>query len=210
MQPADSSLPPSSVPRSSPGDPVWEIATLFAPQGHWDEVEYLTLPTNRLVEYCDGQLEFLPMPTELHQLIVKFLCSQIDIWIGRGNGGIALFAPMRVRMPSGRFREPDVMFMRDQHADRRHPKFWDGADLVMEVVSDDDPDRDLVTKRAEYAESGIPEYWIVDPRDQSVTVLSLGQQSAYVEFGKYTSGQTVPSATCSGLTVEVDEIFRRQ
>ena len=40
---------------------------------------------------------------------------------------------------------------------------WTGADLVIEVVSPDDPDLDLVVKRQEYAQAGIPEYWIVDP-----------------------------------------------
>jgi Uma2 family endonuclease len=209
MQPAD-----TSVPQSSKGDPLWEIATLFAPQGLWDEVEYLSLPTNRLVEYCDGRLEFLPMPTELHQLIVKFLCGQLDAWIARGNPGLALFAPMRIRMSSGRFREPDVVFMRDDHADRRHQQFWDGADLVMEVVSEDDPDRDLVTKRAEYAAAGIPEYWIVDPRDQSVTVLTHSQlndqPNTYEESGKYQNGEVVRSSTCDGLRVDLDQIFGRQ
>ena len=203
MQPPD-----STVPESSPGDPLWEIATLFAPQGQWDESEYLSLPTNRLVELSDGRLEFLPMPTELHQLIVKFLCSQLDAWIAQGNPGIALFAPMRVRMPSGRFREPDVAFMRASHADRRHDRFWEGADLVIEVVSEDDPDRDLVTKRAEYAAASIPEYWIVDPRDQSVLVLYLTDGSkSYTEAGRFRAGDTTSAMTCDGLVMQVDDIF---
>jgi Uma2 family endonuclease len=44
-------------------------------------------------------------------------------------------------------------------------EYWEGADLVMEVVSSHDEDRrrDLVVKREEYARAGIAEYWIVDP-----------------------------------------------
>jgi Uma2 family endonuclease len=51
-------------------------------------------------------------------------------------------------------------------------KYADGADLVIEVLSKD-RDRDLQMKRLEYAQAGIPEYWIGDPRDQRITVLRL-------------------------------------
>jgi hypothetical protein len=37
--------------------------------------------------------------------------------------------------------------MRREHAARRHGTYWIGADLVMEVMSPDDPKRDKDTKR---------------------------------------------------------------
>ena len=48
-----------------------------------------------------------------------------------------------------------------------------GADLVIEVVSDQGRPRDLEIKRQEYAQAGIPEYWIVDPQLEQITVLAL-------------------------------------
>jgi hypothetical protein len=38
------------------GEPAWEIAELFPPQGYWCEEEYLALTdgTNHLVELTDG------------------------------------------------------------------------------------------------------------------------------------------------------------
>ena len=50
---------------------------------------------------------------------------------------------------------------------RCQDRYWLGADLVVEVVSPDRPERDLVDKRIDYAvrQAGIPEYWVVDPRD---------------------------------------------
>ena len=67
---------------------------------------------------------------------------------------------------------------------RNQDRFWLGADVVVEVVSPDDPGRDLVVKRADYAEAAIPEYWIVDPRVETVTVLTLAG-GAYVEHGVF-------------------------
>jgi len=64
--------------KSELGEPTWEIATLFPNQGDWNEHEYLHLNTSRLIEFVDGSLEVLPMPTELHQLIVAFLFEQLQ------------------------------------------------------------------------------------------------------------------------------------
>lgn len=195
-------------PVSQIGDPPWEIATLFPPQGAWSEAEYLALTGNRLIELCDGKLEVLPVPTQLHQMIVAYLYETIKAFVVANDLGKVLFAPLRVRVRSGRFREPDVLFMSKRNAERRGNQYWEGADLVVEVVSEDDPDRDWKTKRAEYAEAGIPEYWIVDPRDESITVLTLPQgQSEYAEAGKYARGEAAASVLLDGLSVKVDEVF---
>lgn len=61
----------------------------------------------------------------------------------------------------------------DARDPRRQNRFWLGADLVVEVVSEDDPERDTKVKRADYASAGIPEYWIVNPLDNTITVLVL-------------------------------------
>ncbi len=58
-----------------------------------------------------------------------------------------------------------------------------GADLVVEVVSKNDPKRDLETKLREYAAAGIPEYWIVDPMEHSIEVYQNEQgASALAQF----------------------------
>lgn len=77
-----------------------------------------------------------------------------------------LFAALRLRVRPGKYREPDLLVLRNANDPRGEDRFWLGAELVLEVVSPDKPDRDLVTKRADYAEGAIPEYWIVDPRSE--------------------------------------------
>lgn len=72
----------------------------------------------------------------------------------------------------------------------------------MEVVSPDDPERDHATKRNEYAQAGLAEYWIVDPQDESIVVLRLAGQ-VYVEHGRFVSGQMANSALLAGLSAGV-------
>ena len=198
--------PPAS-PRVEPGGPVWPVAELQPAQGDWSVEAYLKLTdsTNRLIEYIDGSVEFLPMPTDPHQCIVKFLFLRLNGMIDRDGLGTLQFAPLRVQVSPTRFREPDLLFVRKEHEARlRGRRFWTGADLVMEVVSPDNPDRDWVEKAADYAAAGIAEYWIVDPQQQRVRILTLEPSAAeYAVHRDAGPGETVGSVLLPGFEVEV-------
>jgi Uma2 family endonuclease len=97
------------------GEPAWQVATLFPEQGNWSVEEYLALPGNHLVEFSDGFLEVLPMPTTSHQLIVSFLWQSLQAFAVALHLGLPLFAPVRVRLWPRKFREPDVLFMLKRH-----------------------------------------------------------------------------------------------
>ena len=92
------------------------------------------------------------------------------------------------------------------HADRIGEQVWNGADLVMEVVSDDDRRRDLEVKRREYATAGIPEYWIVDPKLKTITVLVL-EGSSYVAHGEFALGDRATSHLLPGFEADVTTAF---
>ena len=61
-------------------------------------------------------------------------------------------------------------------------------------------------KRGEYAEAQIPEYWIVNPVDETVTVLTLVDE-AYVEHGVFRRGDEATSASLDGFALSVDAVF---
>ncbi len=187
------------------GEPAWEVATLFPAQGAWSEEEYLSLDTNHLVEFSHGHIEVLPMPSDKHQSIVFFLSALLGAY-ARKIGGKVLFAPLRLRLWPDKIREPDLLFLADANDPRRQNVYWTGADLVIEVVSPDDPQRDLVTKRSEYAQAGIPEYWIVDPQRETITVLRL-DGATYVEHGVFPRGEVATSAYYAGLQAPVNDVL---
>ena len=92
-----------------------EILTLLPEQGTWSERDYLWLTnhTNRLVEFSDGYIEVLPMPTEKHQAISVYLFLAFRMLMQRMNGKV-FYAPLRVRLRTGKFREPDLLLLRSQ------------------------------------------------------------------------------------------------
>jgi Uma2 family endonuclease len=81
----------------------------------------------------------------------------------------------------------------------------------MEIVSPNAKARrrDLKEKRRDYAKTGIPEYWIFDPREETITVLRLSEES-YSVHGESARGEIATSCLLPGFTVDVTAAFDRQ
>jgi len=180
---------------------------LAALQGLWSVEQYLRLTdqTNRLIEYTDGVIEVLPMPTKYHQAISKLLFLALFA-VAERIGGDVFYAPLRVQVRPGKFREPDLLLVLDKDDPRAQDEFWLGADLVMEIVSPDKPARDTQEKPRDYAEANIPEYWIINPLDATITVLVL-QGDAYTTAGVFQHGERASSQLLNGFSVSVDEVL---
>ena len=186
-----------------------QLLDLLPPAGAWTTEDYLwlTRDTNQLIELADGRLETLPMPTVTHQLVLKRLLLALDAYL-QARGGLVLFAPLKLRLAPGRFREPDILALLDEADERLGEQFWTGADLVVEILSASNRDHDLLTKRAEYAEAGIGEYWLADPETRRLTVLVL-EGALYREHGQFGVGQAMTSPLLSELMLELAEVFGR-
>ncbi len=76
-------------------------------QGLWTDEQYLALTdqTNHLIEITDGVIEALRMPTDKHQVMLAYLYELMLGYI-RPRGGKVLFAPLRIRIRAGKYREP--------------------------------------------------------------------------------------------------------
>jgi Uma2 family endonuclease len=188
------------------GEPAWDIAHLFPLQGEWTVEEYLALDTNHLVEYANGYVAVLPMPSPSHQRIVFFLQRMLWLYITDRCLGEVLSAPLPVELWSKKFREPDLIFVSKAKLAQQSAKFWRNVDLVVEVVSPDAPGRDYEDKRKEYARAGIAEYWIVDPQKKVVTVLVL-QGKSYQTHQEFKPGMQLTSVLLEGFTLPVSDIF---
>jgi Uma2 family endonuclease len=105
-------------------------------QGLWTIEQYLKLTdqTNQFIEFTDGVIEVLPMPTDKHQAISRLLFLALLAFVER-LGGTIFYAPLRLQVRPGTFREPDLLLLLDSNDPRRQDAFWLGADLVVEIPS---------------------------------------------------------------------------
>ena len=206
--------PPHEPRTSRRGEPTWEVARCYPLQGQWTESEFLALDAaaGRFVELSNGMLEFPPMPSLRHQLIFEVFYDALRAFLRRtGTPGRVVAPPFPVRLWPGKWREPDVVYLRPERITSLDQQPT-GADLVIEIVSPGDGarQRDLTIKPAEYAAAGIPEYWIVDPETRTITVLTLDGVPAggpYRVHGEFRTGQTAASVLLPGFTAKVDEVL---
>ncbi len=187
-----------------------DIVRLISAQEYWTEKDYLALDENIgnwMIELVNNRLQILPMPTPLHQDIVIFLLIALREFVMPLRLGRVYVSPMPVRLFPGTMREPDIAFLESHRIkDKRKPP--EGADLVMEIVSSKKTDRkrDLEDKRTDYAKAKIPEYWIVDPKEETISVLTLAGK-IYKVHGVFKSGDIATSKLLKGFKVAVSEVF---
>lgn len=130
------------------------------------------LPEEVRVELIDGELFIMEAPEFDHQDILMGLSFQIELYIQRKKGKCRVVpAPFGVYIKKDihNYVMPDISLICDEGKLER--KGCKGApDLVIEIVSPSSRKMDYIRKLALYQESGVREYWIVDPKSAQVTI----------------------------------------
>lgn len=173
--------------------------------------------TNKRYELVEGKLVKMPPASFLHSDIIDFIADCFKAIaleykkVKTGDVGI------RTGMNSSRIPDISVIDGRVWQSYRRDKSavIEDNLMLAVEVVLKDTAshispgveqiERDYTDKAIEYQNTGIPEYWIVDPIEQKVTVLVLkdGLYSKTV----FTDREAIESATFGQLKITPDEII---
>jgi Uma2 family endonuclease len=77
-------------------------------------------------------------------------------------------------------REPDVLFVANEHRNRIKGSYLDGpAGLAMEIVSPESGPRDRGDKFYEYEAGGVLEYWLIDTQREDVEFYQRSDQGRY-------------------------------
>jgi Uma2 family endonuclease len=141
-------------------------------------------------EFVDGELIPMHPPKIEHFLIAQFLSDYLRQVIAQSKLPWMVFAEIGVRTGFRRSRVVDLcVVQRDQVQELagRSAVFETPPLLVVEIVRLDSIGRDYRYKRSEYAAAGIPEYWIVDPLENRLTILQL-REGFYDEISQDASG----------------------
>ncbi len=180
--------------------------------------EYLAYDdgTDNRYELIDGELIELPPESEPNDFIANLLFLKL---VGAGilprlvrPGKCEVQVPVLQKKDAAN-RYPDLIVLEEVHLGLTQKRFTIKLDmppprLVAEVLSPGkaNRERDLIRKRAQYAKRGIPEYWWIDPENQTVTVLVL-QSEEYVVAGVFQGTQAISSPTLPALILTAQEIF---
>jgi Uma2 family endonuclease len=179
-------------------------------QGQWTYKDWLQLPDDGYrYEVIDGVLYMTPLPSILHQRVSLQLIRKLAEFVEQHDLGEVLQAPVGVRLPNQPTPLlPDILFVRAERLDIIGDVYVEGApDLVMEILSPGNWLYDCREKKQVYQQGGVAEYWIVDPRTETIQVYQL-ERGGYALLGQYGAGERVQSPGLPGFEVLVDDVFQ--
>lgn len=186
-----------------------EIAQLWPPQGQWTEHDYLSLPdTNKIVELSEGVISVQAPPLFTHQLISGNIYRSFRHFVKTNNSGTIIFL-IAIRLAEGKIRRPDIVFYTNEHKHRAGGTISGIPDLAMEVISPGSRTIDRREKFQEYAQAGIAEYWIVDPKTETIELFAIDEERAYTLVVKAEKGQLAHSKLLDGFEVSVEDVFEQ-
>jgi Uma2 family endonuclease len=175
--------------------------------------DYKSLPyvERQRYELLDGELiPMTPSPGFAHQSVSLELASRLHIFVRERGLGTVLEAPFDVVLGEKgeeQVVQPDILFVSQAQRHIIHEEEIRGApDLVVEILSPATAEKDRIFKRRLYAKYGVQEYWIVDPKEKTIEVLTLGKQG-YERAGLYRRDETLTSKLLPGLQISLTEVF---
>lgn len=169
-------------------DDAWpaDFVAKTAPPGKMTEEEFVAwCGDDTRAEWVDGEVIVMSPQNDIHGDLCDWLISVSKPFVEKHDLG-KMRSVHQVRLPIGRRRDPDLLFVAKDRLHLWKPTYVDGSpDLIFEVVSPDSVARDWREKYLEYQSSGVKEYWIVDPLAEAVEAYILEPAQAPAGEGKY-------------------------
>jgi len=196
--------------RTTPSSPAEGAPWVPPQQGKWTVDDYmrLTNPPGYRYELIDGGLLMSPSPNFWHQSAVGVLFELMSSYVRKRGLGVVIVAPFDVLLSADNRTalQPDLLFIRQDRQSIIRSNWVDGApDLVVEVLSPSSEDIDRQLKWRKYLESGVIEYWILDPDRKTIEIWVRRQEMPIpVTLGR---GAVAASEVIAGFTASVDEVF---
>lgn len=168
--------------------------------------DYMRLPEGTRAELIEGEFYLSPSPKIRHQRVVSNLHLALRQFVQAKKLGEVPVAPLDVHLPSGDVVQPDVIFVSKAHRGIMVDGIRGVPDLLVEVLSPENSERDRIVKRPLYEQNGVREYWLADPEARSVEVLKFSG-SHYVPEGYFEAEDRVTSSVLPGLSLAVSDVL---
>ena len=178
-------------------------------QGHWTYDDYAALPDDgKRYEIVDGVLyNMAPAPTGSHQDAAGWFFYYLTIHARLAGLGHVYMGPRDVELAFNVVVQPDVFVLLNDNLQKITEARVIGApDLAIEISSPSTAIHDRHRKYVAYAQAGVKEYWIAEPKAHTIEVLFL-EGEAYRSAGVFSGEQTLPSRVVPNLPVQVEQFF---
>ncbi len=172
----------------------------------WTYEEYYRLDDDQRYEIIDGNLLMAPAPDMWHQDWARTIFRLVDQFVRRNKAGEVYFAPVDVVFNSENTIQPDLVFIANANLGIiKQRAIFGTPDLLIELISPSSVRRDRYVKKELYARFGVKEYWIGDPANQSLEILTLKEGRYELHCAAEVQGK-LTSVVLAGLEFDLTEI----
>jgi Uma2 family endonuclease len=170
--------------------------------------DYQRLPEGAPYQLIEGELIMSPTPTNLHQDIVGNLFLKLQPFVLRNKLGKFVLSPMDVHLTEIDVFQPDLIFIRAENVHKRRPndRIRFAPDLVVEILSPSTANYDYKRKKEIYCQSGVREYWIVDPDAETIEIM-VNESGQYRTDAFLRKPGVLESAMFPGFSMMVEDVF---
>jgi Uma2 family endonuclease len=173
--------------------------------------DYAELPDDgNRYELVDGKLELMsPAPGRTHQIISRRLLLLLSQDCESEYEIVA--APVDVVLSSTEVRQPDLVMIHLSRLSiyKERGSIEEPPDLVVEILSPSSLKRDKIAKHQAYALFGVPEYWILNPGDETLEQHLLGSDGKYDLIDVYTGDEPIRSERLKCISFSMNGVMSR-
>jgi len=172
----------------------------------WTYEDYSKLDDDKRYEIIDGTLIMAPSPTDQHQDWASELHLLLAPFVKNRQIGRLFIAPFDVVLDDENTVQPDLVFVLSSKAGIIRSRGIFGApDLLIEIVSPSSVRKDRYEKKALYARFGVREFWLADPGNHAIEVLTLESGSYKLHCSAEEKGP-VNSTVLSGFSFDISQL----
>lgn len=184
------------------------------PSVSYTYADYLQWKFEERLELFRGCIYKLSAPNRKHQEVAGELFVSVKNFL-KNQKCKAFIAPFDVRLPVKNRKkdnevttvvQPDICIVCDESKlDKRG--CCGAPDLVVEILSPGNSEKEVQLKYELYEEAGVKEYWIIYPEEESIAVFVLNESNKYDGAVLYAGKKLIHSNAVPGLIIKTKEIF---
>lgn len=168
---------------------------------------YNLVHENLNAEFINGEIVMHSPVMERHWRSCTNLTTFLNYYVLINNLGRVGTEKVMIRLTRNDY-EPDIVFFTTEKSQHFTPTqlLFPAPDLAVEILSDSTRERDYTLKMADYAAHGIPEYWIIDPDQETVEQYLITDNEYYLHQKLYKQGM-LKAQVVKDFEIEISKIF---